>query len=193
VVAVMPWEHTGSKIAARHRERLAVVYVRQSTRQQVVGHQESTRLQYALVDRAVALGWEASRVVLIDDDLGKSGSSAEHRVGFQRLVAEISLGHVGLVLGTEMSRLARSGKDWYQLLELCALGGCLLADADGIYDPTEYNDRLLLGLGGNDVRGGVVPDQPAHAGRPRQQGPAGRAGHCAAGRLLAAPLGGGSR
>jgi DNA invertase Pin-like site-specific DNA recombinase len=148
VVAVMPWEHTGSKIAARHRERLAVVYVRQSTRQQVVGHQESTRLQYALVDRAVALGWEASRVLLIDDDLGKSGSSAEHRVGFQRLVAEISLGHVGLVLGTEMSRLARSGKDWYQLLELCALGGSLLADADGVYDPTEYNDRLLLGLKG---------------------------------------------
>src|SRR6266545_2100544 len=144
----MPWEHTGSKIAARHRERLAVVYVRQSTRQQVVGHQESTRLQYALVDRAVALGWEACRVVLIDDDLGKSGSSAEHRVGFQRLVAEISLGHVGLVLGTEMSRLARSGKDWYQLLELCALGGSLLADTDGVYDPTEYNDRLLLGLKG---------------------------------------------
>src|SRR5215207_6419538 len=115
----MPWEHTGSKIAARHRERLA------------------------LVDRAVALGWEACRVVLIDDDLGKSGSSAEHRVGFQRLVAEISLGHVGLVLGTEMSRLARSGKDWYQLLELCALGGSLLADADGVYDPTEYNDRLV--------------------------------------------------
>ena len=144
----MPWEHTSSKIAARHRERLAVVYVRQSTRQQVVGHQESTRLQYALVDRAVALGWEASRVVLIDDDLGKSGSSAEHRAGFQRLVTEVSLGHVGLVLGTEMSRLARSGKDWYQLLELCALGGCLLADTDGIYDPTEYNDRLLLGLKG---------------------------------------------
>src|SRR5512132_3503653 len=144
----MPWEHTGSKIAARHRERLAVVYVRQSTRQQVVGHQESTRLQYALVDRAVALGWEACRVVLIDDDLGKSGSSAEHRVGFQRLVAEISLGHVGLVLGIEMSRLARSGADWYQLLELCALGGSLLADADGVYDPTEYNDRLLLGLKG---------------------------------------------
>ena len=131
MVAVMPWEHTGSKIAARHRERLAVVYVRQSTRQQVVGHQESTRLQYALVDRAVALGWEASRVLLIDDDLGKSGASAQHRVGFQRLVAEISLGHVGLVLGTEMSRLARSGKDRHQLLELCALGGSLLADADG--------------------------------------------------------------
>ncbi len=144
----MPWEHTGSKITVRHRERLAVVYVRQSTRQQVEGHQESTRLQYALVDRAVTLGWEASRVLVIDDDLGKSGARSEHRAGFQRLVAEISLGHVGLVLGTEMSRLARSGKDWYQLLELSALGGALLADTDGVYDPSEYNDRLLLGLKG---------------------------------------------
>ncbi|MGW0828433.1 recombinase family protein [Streptomyces sp. NPDC002845] len=120
-----------------------MVYVRQSTRQQVEGHQESTRLQYALVDRAVTLGWEASRVLVIDDDLGKSGARAEHRTGFQRLVAEISLGHVGLVLGTEMSRLARSGKDWYQLLELSALGGALLADTDGVYDPSEYNDRLV--------------------------------------------------
>ncbi|MEU1448902.1 recombinase family protein [Streptomyces mirabilis] len=146
--AVMPWEHSGSKISARHRERLAVVYVRQSTRQQVIGHQESTRLQYALVDRAVGLGWEAGRVLLIDDDLGKSASSAVDRSGFQRLVTEISLGHVGLVLGTEMSRLARSGKDWYQLIELCALGGSLLADTDGVYDPRSYNDRLLLGLKG---------------------------------------------
>ncbi len=144
----MPWEQSGSKITGRHRERLAVVYVRQSTRGQVAGHQESTRLQYALVDRAAALGWEAARVLLIDNDLGKSGSSAEGRSGFQRMVTEISLGHVGLVLGTEMSRLARSGKDWYQLLELCALGGALLADTDGVYDPTEYNDRLLLGLKG---------------------------------------------
>jgi DNA invertase Pin-like site-specific DNA recombinase len=148
MAAVMPWEHSGSKITGRHRERLAVVYVRQSTRQQVEGHQESTRLQYALVDRAVTLGWEASRVLVIDDDLGKSGARSEHRAGFQRLVAEISLGHVGLVLGTEMSRLARSGKDWYQLLELSALGGSLLADTDGVYDPSEYNDRLLLGLKG---------------------------------------------
>ncbi|MEU1853785.1 recombinase family protein [Streptomyces sp. NPDC019990] len=118
----------GSKITSRRRERLAVVYVRQSTRQQVEGHQESTRLQYALVDRAVTLGWEASRVLVIDDDLGKSGARSEHGEGFQRLVAEISLGHVGLVLGTEMSRLARPGRDWYQLLELSALGGALLAD-----------------------------------------------------------------
>ncbi len=96
----------------------------------------------------MALGWTAQRVVVIDDDLGKSGASAVDRAGFQRLVTEISLGHVGLVLGSERSRLARSGKDWYQLLELCALSGALLADVDGVYDPTEYNDRLLLGLKG---------------------------------------------
>src|SRR5262245_52669910 len=134
---VMPWERSGGKVSARHAERLAVVDVRQSTRGQVAGHQESTRLQYALVDRAVALGWTAARVVVIDDDLGKSGASAVDRAGFQRLVTEISLGRVGLVLGSEMSRLARSGKDWYQLIELCALAGALLADLDGVYDPVE--------------------------------------------------------
>src|ERR1700748_2812873 len=144
----MPWERTGMKITDRHRGRLAAVYVRQSTPHQVAGNQESTRLQYALAGRAVALGWEAGSVLLIDDDLGKSGASAAHRCGFQRLVTEISLGHVGLVLGTEMSRLARSGEDWYQLIELCALAGALLADLDGVYDPVEYNDRLLLGLKG---------------------------------------------
>src|ERR1700756_3772669 len=144
----MPWERTGMKITDRHRDRLAAVYVPQSTPHQVAENQESTRLQYALADRAVALGWEAGRVLLIDDDLGKSGASAAHRCGFQRLVTELALGLVGLVLGTEMSRLARSGKDWYQLLGLCALGGALLADADGVYDPSEYNDRLLLGLKG---------------------------------------------
>jgi DNA invertase Pin-like site-specific DNA recombinase len=148
MTALLPWERLGSKICDRHLARLAVVYVRQSTRQQVTDHGESTRLQYGLVERAVALGWPASRVLVIDEDLGKSGSSAAGRVGFQRLVTEITMGHVGLVLGIEMSRLARSGADWYQLLELCALAGALLADADGIYDPVDYNDRLLLGLKG---------------------------------------------
>ncbi|MFI6360874.1 recombinase family protein, partial [Streptomyces sp. NPDC050743] len=100
----------------RQLTRLAVVYVRQSSMQQVADHQESTRLQYALVDRAAALGWPASRVVVIDEDLGRSGASAVARSGFQRLVTEIGLDHVGLVLGIEMSRLARSGKDWYQLI-----------------------------------------------------------------------------
>src|SRR6266540_1957291 len=146
MTAVLAWERLGSKVTARHLELLAVVYVRQSTRQQVIDHGESTRLQYGLVERAVGLGWAASRVVVIDEDLGKSGSSAIGRVGFQRLVTEITMGHVGLVLGIEMSRLARSGKDWYQLLELCSLAGALLADSDGIYDPVDYNDRLLLGL-----------------------------------------------
>ncbi len=148
MTAVLAWERLGSKVTARHLELLAVVYVRQSTRQQVIDHGESTRLQYGLVERAVGLGWAASRVVVIDEDLGKSGSSAIGRVGFQRLVTEITMGHVGLVLGIEMSRLARSGKDWYQLLELCSLAGALLADSDGVYDPTQYNDRLLLGLKG---------------------------------------------
>jgi DNA invertase Pin-like site-specific DNA recombinase len=148
MTALLAWERLGSKVCDRHLERLAVVYVRQSTRQQVIDHGESTRLQYGLVERAVALGWQTSRVLVIDEDLGKSGSSAAGRVGFQRLVTEITLGHVGLVLGIEMSRLARSGADWYQLLELCALSGALLADADGVYDPVDYNDRLLLGLKG---------------------------------------------
>ncbi len=148
MTAVMAWERLGGKVTARHLDLLAVVYVRQSTWQQVIDHGESTRLQYALVERAVGLGWAASRVMVIDEDLGKSGSSAIGRVGFQRLVTEITMGHVGLVLGIEMSRLARSGKDWYQLLELCSLSGALLADTDGVYDPTQYNDRLLLGLKG---------------------------------------------
>ncbi len=136
------------KLRAFHRERLAVVYVRQSTPQQVLDHQESTRLQYGLVSRAQALGWEASRILVIDDDLGKSATSAQGRAGFQRLVSEVSLDHVGIIFGVEMSRLARSNKDWHQLLELCALFHTLIADLDGMYDPALYNDRLLLGLKG---------------------------------------------
>jgi len=136
------------KLRAWHRERLAVVYVRQSTAQQVLAHQESTRLQYGLVARATALGWPTERVLVIDDDLGKSGTSATSRAGFQRLVSEVGLGHVGLILGVEMSRLARSNADWHRLLEVCALFGTLIADLDGLYDPTQYNDRLLLGLKG---------------------------------------------
>jgi len=136
------------KITGRHLDRLAVVYVRQSTAQQVLDHQESTRLQYGLVSRAQDLGWARERILVIDDDLGQSGASAAGRVGFQRLVSEVSLDHVGLVLGIEMSRLARSSTDWHQLLEICALFGTLIADLDGVYDPGQYNDRLLLGLKG---------------------------------------------
>ena len=134
------------KVQGRHRDRLAVVYVRQSTLRQVEQHQESTRLQYALVERALHLGWARERVEVIDDDLGRSGASAANRPGFQRLVAEVGLGHVGLVLGIEMSRLARSCRDWHQLLEICALFDTLIADADGVYDAGLFNDRLLLGL-----------------------------------------------
>ena len=145
---VLPHEHGDGKIQGWHRDRLAVVYVRQSSRQQVVDHGESTRLQYGLAERAVALGWPASRVMVIDEDLGRSAANAAERPGFARLVAEITMGHVGLVLGLEMSRLARAGRDWHQLIELCSLAGALLADADGVYDPNWYNDRLLLGLKG---------------------------------------------
>jgi DNA invertase Pin-like site-specific DNA recombinase len=144
----IPGERLGGKIQAIHLARYAIVYVRQSTMQQVDRHQESTRLQYALVDRAVALGWSRAQVLVIDEDQGRSGSNAEGRPGFQRLVAEVGLNHVGLVLGTDMSRLARSSRDWYQLLEICAVFFTLLADADGLYDPSTYNDRLLLGLKG---------------------------------------------
>src|SRR4051812_47307719 len=136
------------KLRAWHLDRSAFVYVRQSTPQQVLDHQESTARQYALADRAVALGWSRDRITTIDEDLGKSGQSIEGRPGFQRLLAEVALDHVGLILGLEMSRLARSNRDWHQLLELCARFRVLLADADAIYDPTDHNDRLLLGLHG---------------------------------------------
>ena len=137
-----------SKIASWHHERLAAVYVRQSTMQQIVLHPESTRLQYGLVSRAEAYGWASDRILVIDEDLGKSGATAVGRVGFERLVTEVSLGHVGLILGLEMSRLARSNLDWQRFLEVCALFGTLIADLDGLYDPALYNDRLLLGLKG---------------------------------------------
>ncbi|WP_046867885.1 recombinase family protein [Microvirga massiliensis] len=136
------------KIRARHCDRLAVIYVRQSTLRQVEQNRESTRLQYGLADRARHLGWRREQIVVIDDDLGRSGASTVDRRGFQRLVAEVGLGHVGLVLGIEVSRLARSCRDWHQLLEMCALFDTLIGDADGIYDPSTYNDRLLLGLKG---------------------------------------------
>ena len=136
------------KIRPEHLDRAAVVYVRQSSRQQVLEHTESTRLQYALAERAVALGWARSQVTVIDDDLGVSAATADSRKGFARLVAEVTMGRVGIVLGIEMSRLARTGRDWHQLLELCCLSGVLLADPNGVYDPGYYNDRLLLGLKG---------------------------------------------
>jgi DNA invertase Pin-like site-specific DNA recombinase len=138
-----------TRIGDRQRDRLAIVYVRQSSLNQVQHHRESTQLQYGLVEHAKRLGWEPERIAVIDDDLGLSGASGEGRPGFQRLLGEVALDHVGLVLGMEMSRLARSCKDWYQLLELCALFETLICDLDGLYDPGCYNDRLLLGLKGS--------------------------------------------
>jgi DNA invertase Pin-like site-specific DNA recombinase len=143
-----PSERLEGKVGPRHRDRLAAVYVRQSAAQQVQDHQESTRLQYGLAERAAVLGWAPSRVLVIDEDLGHSASGADARPGFQQLVSEVGLDHAGIVLGTGMSRLARSGREWHQLLGLCALAGTLLGDPDGIYDPADHNDRLLLGLKG---------------------------------------------
>ncbi len=139
---------TLQKVTARHLSRQAMLYVRQSTLHQVLENTESTARQYALRERAIALGWDSSRIVVIDQDLGQSGASAVDREGFQRLVAEVGLGHVGLVMGLEVSRLARSSLDWHHLLEICTMTGTLILDEDGLYDPALFNDRLLLGLKG---------------------------------------------
>ncbi len=135
-------------IADWHRGLLAIVYIRQSTPQQILDHRESRERQYELVNYAVALGWPRDRVLVIDDDQGLSGTTADSRNGFQRMLAEVTMEHVGLIVGIEMSRLARSGKDWHQLLEICAIFGTILADEHGLYDPRDPNDRLLLGLKG---------------------------------------------
>lgn len=135
------------KVTAGHLKRQAYLYVRQSTLRQVFENTESTRRQYALRERAVALGWPLDRIVVIDSDQGQSGASSD-REGFQKLVAAVGMGEVGVVLGLEVSRLARSSVDWHRLLEICALTGTLILDEDGIYDPSHFNDRLLLGLKG---------------------------------------------
>ncbi len=140
--------HAHQKVTASHLRRDAYLYVRQSTVRQVFENVESTRRQYGLRQRAVALGWPEERVVVIDVDLGLSGSSASDRQGFQKLVAEVGLGHAGIVLGLEVSRLARNSTDWHRLLEICALTDTLILDEDGVYDPAHFNDRLLLGLKG---------------------------------------------
>src|SRR5215831_16096321 len=141
----IPMSIRPDKIKPWHLERLALVYVRQSSPQQVIEHKESAARQYGLVHRAVALGWPRERVLVIDEDQGRSGQTIDGRPGFQRLLAEVGLDHVGLVLGLEMSRLARSCKDWYQLLELCALFRTLVADQDGVYDPKLDRPRRAHG------------------------------------------------
>ena len=139
-------QETHQKVKATHLKRNAYLYIRQSTLRQVFENSESTKRQYDLRRRAIALGWPEDRIIVIDNDLGQSGASAADREGFQRLVTEVSLGRAGIVLGLEVSRLARNNTDWHRLLEICALTDTLILDEDGIYDPSHFNDRLLLGL-----------------------------------------------
>src|SRR5215468_5080206 len=136
------------KITNAHLERDVYLYIRQSTPRQVLENIESTQRQYALRERAVALGWPFERVHVIDCDLGKTGSQAAGRDGFQQLVSEVALGKAGMIMGLEVSRLARNCADWHRLMELCENAGTLILDADGLYDPALFNDKLLLGLKG---------------------------------------------
>jgi DNA invertase Pin-like site-specific DNA recombinase len=136
------------KVQSHHLERDAYLYIRQSSMKQVVENVESTKRQYALRARATALGWADDRIVVIDSDQGESGASAAWREGFRRLVTDVGLGRAGIVMGLEVSRLARNNADWHRLLEICALANTLILDEDGVYDPTDFNDRLLLGLKG---------------------------------------------
>jgi DNA invertase Pin-like site-specific DNA recombinase/DNA-binding transcriptional regulator YiaG len=154
---------THQKVSSAHLKRDAYLYVRQSTLRQVFENQESTRRQYALKQQGVALGWAPDRVVVIDSDLGESGADKD-REGFQRLVTAVSLGQAGIVLGLEVSRLARNSIDWHRLLEICALSNTLILDEDGIYDPAQFNDRLLLGLKG------TMSEAELHVLRARLQG-----------------------
>ena len=155
---------THAKVKVTHLNRDAYLYVRQSTVRQVFENTESTKRQYALKQRAIALGWPLERVQVIDTDLGQSGASAADREGFKRLITEVSLGRVGVVLGLEVSRLARNCTDWHRLLELCALTDALILDEDGLYDPNDFNDRLLLGLKG------TMSEAELHFLRARLQG-----------------------
>ena len=152
------------KVQVTHLRRNAYLYIRQSTLRQVFENTESTQRQYALRQRAVALGWSEERIIVIDSDLGQSGASSADREGFQRLVAEVGVGRAGIVLGLEVSRLARNSMDWHRLLEICALTDTLILDEDGIYDPAHFNDRLLLGLKG------TMSEAELHVLRARLQG-----------------------
>src|SRR5258707_11640043 len=152
------------KVNAGHLKRNAYLYVRQSTLRQVFENTESTKRQYGLRQHAVALGWPVERIIVIDSDLGQSGASAVDREGFQKLVTEVGLGKAGIVLGLEVSRLARNSTDWHRLLEICALTDTLILDEDGVYDPAHFNDRLLLGLKG------TMSEAELHILRARLQG-----------------------
>ena len=140
--------NTSELITDQHRARKAIIYIRQSSPHQVLTHQESTRLQYALQQRAQSLGWRFEDIEVIDTDLGLNANGVQHRVGFKELAAQVTLGQVGIILSTEVTRLSRNCSDWYPLLDICGYKGCLIADRDGIYDPGSLNGRLLLGLKG---------------------------------------------
>src|SRR5437667_5355 len=142
-----------SKITEQHRSRPAYIYVRQSTNAQVLHHQESTERQYALRTMALELGWSESAIRTLDRDLGMTGTEMTRREDFKTLVADVSMGQVGAVFALEVSRLARSNLDWHRLLELCALTATLVIDEDGCYDPSDFNDGLLLGLKGTMAHG----------------------------------------
>ena len=153
-----------SKLTASHLRRAAFVYVRQSSQAQLERNVESTNRQYALVERAIELGFAREQVIVIDEDLGISGSGIAERTGFARLAAEVALGHAGLVLGLEVSRLARNTVDWYRLLDLCGVTDTVIGDADGLYHPGSFNDRLLLGLKG------TMSEAELHVVRARLEG-----------------------
>ncbi len=136
------------KVQSHHRERSAYLYIRQSSMRQVIDNTESAMRQYALRGRAIALGWREEQIIVIDNDQGESGASAVWREGFQRLVSDVGMGHARIVMGLEVSRLARNNADWQRLLDICALADTLILDEDGVYDPASFNDRLLLGLKG---------------------------------------------
>ena len=157
-------------ITPGHLSRRAVIYIRQSTPNQVLTNQESQRLQYALSQRAHELGWHKADVEVIDRDLGESGATAGNRTGYRDLIARVSLGEVGIVLSYEVTRLTRNCSDWYPLLDLCSYRRCLIGDRDGVYDPATQNGRLLLGIKGHDLGDGVAhPARAAHR-RPAHQG-----------------------
>jgi len=139
---------SGGKLKSTHLERSAYLYIRQSTLRQVYENTESTKRQYALKKKAAALGWSDDSIITIDSDLGQSGASSEDRQGFKKLVAEVGMGHAGIVISIEVSRLSRNSSDWLRLLEICAITDTLIMDEDGIYDVNDFNDRLLLGLKG---------------------------------------------
>jgi DNA invertase Pin-like site-specific DNA recombinase len=135
-------------VTQKHTSRKAIIYIRQSSPHQMINNQESLRLQYALRQRGVELGWSTDSIEVIDSDLGTTAATAEHRAGFKELLAQVTLGQVGMILSYDVTRLSRNCSDWYPLLDLCGYKSCLIADRDGVYDPVRLNGRLLLGLKG---------------------------------------------